>query len=512
MSMSELEAQRTRADMWFRRAGELLDESSVLREQVAAATAAAATMRSEAVTARSVADDLARRCSLLSQQVAEQQGSAAAVEKECGIELVPDRAAQQRAEQARDDERHRRELLSSELEAARSGQRRIQVDLDRERRIRQRVEEELERERRERERCEAELERERRGREDCVERLEREWRERERCEEEIGQQRRRADSLRRRVGDLEAALDQVASQAQERKQLQLKTAPSPPPRPSLPATAVSLGGPGVCGSDAEPTGAAAVNALVTATDDVRVGPAGIEGYEATERAISLLVRGVLSDELKVLGEGLRATATEQAEAACNSRIAILETAVGQLVGALDAETHRLLLKWRGQLEATLRENKMLREQGRVAHIKTVDLKNALQRAQQRDEDDPAQSGREVGAAASSIRSGANETLAAVPAARPPAKERAQSWTRTRAARNSPQMLARVQCQSQGLVHPPAAPGQGLPRWDGHASPTPPTVPSGAAALPPVPVAWQPAYATAHVPVCYYPWAYPSAPQ
>ena len=45
----------TRADMWFRRAGELLDEVSKLREQVASATAVAALVKAEAAGAGTTA-------------------------------------------------------------------------------------------------------------------------------------------------------------------------------------------------------------------------------------------------------------------------------------------------------------------------------------------------------------------------------------------------------------------------------------------------------------------------
>ena len=45
---NEEDAQRTRADLWFRRAGELLEEVGQLRHQVVAATAVAAQVRTEA--------------------------------------------------------------------------------------------------------------------------------------------------------------------------------------------------------------------------------------------------------------------------------------------------------------------------------------------------------------------------------------------------------------------------------------------------------------------------------
>ena len=41
---------------------------------------------------------------------------------------------------------------------------------------------------------------------------------------------------------------------------------------------------------------------------------------------------------------------DAARAACDARVATLERAVGELLGALDAETHRLLLKWRRESE------------------------------------------------------------------------------------------------------------------------------------------------------------------
>ena len=105
----------TRADMWFRRAGELLDEVSKLREQVASATAVAAlvkaeaagagtTARSEVAAARSEAAALAAKCDLLQRQIDERTESLAL-----------------------DDEHRRRHV--AEIEAERSEKRRMALEL-----------------------------------------------------------------------------------------------------------------------------------------------------------------------------------------------------------------------------------------------------------------------------------------------------------------------------------------------------------------------------------------------
>ena len=39
--------------------------------------------------------------------------------------------------------------------------------------------------------------------------------------------------------------------------------------------------------------------------------------------------------------------------------------MGELLGALDAETHRLLTKWRGRLDTAERENRRLKEELRL---------------------------------------------------------------------------------------------------------------------------------------------------
>jgi hypothetical protein len=118
------------------------------------------------------------------------------------------------------------------------------------------------------------------------------------------------------------------------------------------------------------------------------------GRSATERALSLLVRGIVGGELGRVLDELRNAAVEKAEAACSSRVAVLEAAVGELLGSMDAETHRLLLKWRAQVESTRRENAVLRDQQRRAHVHALDQKQLIQSLrleQQRRQPPPQQS-------------------------------------------------------------------------------------------------------------------------
>ncbi len=61
----------TRADMWFRRAGELLDEVSKERERSAAATGEAAMAKAMAARAESRADELRARCEELERNLDE---------------------------------------------------------------------------------------------------------------------------------------------------------------------------------------------------------------------------------------------------------------------------------------------------------------------------------------------------------------------------------------------------------------------------------------------------------
>ena len=101
------------------------------------------------------------------------------------------------------------------------------------------------------------------------------------------------------------------------------------------------------------------------------------GVLADESTLTVAARSVLTEELERLVGELRNGAVEQAELACSGRVALLEKAVHELMTAMDGETHRLLLKWRGALEASRRENGLLQEQLRVAHVRAIDMGNLI---------------------------------------------------------------------------------------------------------------------------------------
>lgn len=364
----------TRADMWFRRAGELLDEVSKLREQVASATAVAAlvkaeaagagtTARSEVAAARSEAAALATKCDLLQRQIDERTESLAL-----------------------DDEHRRRHV--AEIEAERSEKRRMALELSYVQQARDIAEKELGSERRARERAEGELAAEKQAR--------------QLADAERARQEQRANTLRGQVADLEHLLE--LAQRETRRHVEQATTPmrasaalvAPtaivPPAPAVPSVPPSLPSvsPPVSPQAPPAPPAPETMAVVSAAelDDTA------SGRSATERALSLLVRGIVGGELGRMLDELRNAAVEKAEAACSSRVAVLEAAVGELLGSMDAETHRLLLKWRAQVESTRRENAVLRDQQRRAHVHALDQKqliHSLRLEQQRRQPPPQQS-------------------------------------------------------------------------------------------------------------------------
>ena len=374
----------TRADMWFRRAGELLDEVSKLREQVASATAVAAlvkaeaagagtTARSEIAAARSEAASLAAKCDLLQHQIDERTASVAI-----------------------DDELRRRHV--AEIEAERSEKRRMALELSYVQQARDIAEKEMGSERRARERTEGELAAEKQAR--------------QLADAERVRQEQRANTLRGQVADLEHLLElaqretrrhveQAASPMRASAALVAPTAivPPAPAVPVVPPSQPSVSPPAPPEPPAPPAALVPVPAS-SAPMTMAVVPAAepddtASGRSATERALSLLVRGIVGGELGSLLDELRNAAVEKAEAACSSRVAVLEAAVGELLGSMDAETHRLLLKWRAQVESTRRENAVLREQQRLAHVHALDQKqliHSLQMEQQRRQQPPQQSG------------------------------------------------------------------------------------------------------------------------
>ena len=352
----------TRADMWFRRAGELLDEVSKLREQVASATAVAAlvkaeaagagtTARSEVAAARSEAAALAAKCDLLQRQIDERTESLAL-----------------------DDEHRRRHV--AEIEAERSEKRRMALELSYVQQARDIAEKELGSERRARERAEGELAAEMQAR--------------KLADAERARQEQRANTLRGQVADLEHLLE--LAQRETRRHVEQATSPMRAsaalvaPTAIVPPSLPSVSPPVSPQAPPAPETMAVVSAAEP--DDTA------SGRSATERALSLLVRGIVGGELGSVLDELRNAAVEKAEAACSSRVAVLEAAVGELLGSMDAETHRLLLKWRAQVESTRRENAVLRDQQRRAHVHALDQKqliHSLRLEQQRRQQPPQQS-------------------------------------------------------------------------------------------------------------------------
>ena len=69
-TMSESVDHKERAEMWFKRAGELVGEVSTQRATAAAATAMAATATAEATAARAEAAALKERCARLEESLA----------------------------------------------------------------------------------------------------------------------------------------------------------------------------------------------------------------------------------------------------------------------------------------------------------------------------------------------------------------------------------------------------------------------------------------------------------
>ena len=408
---TEAAEQRMRADMWFRRSGELLHELTNERQAAATATALAATARAQASAASQEATGLRERCEALARELgglralASTVGANAPLSSSSGDDSMirradADAAAERLEAKVRAEEQAamREELLSAreELEAERT--------------------------------------------------------ERRRAEEAATRHQQRVDSLRQQVDHLSEQLETREREHHEMaallgavrscEQLELASASSPRPasaasgghrvsvspqvtanlggsggggrsggsiepvlevspefvaeippaarEPPAPRTTVSFSSPVALPASRPPNRAATLSRAGLAgsgqADAAGEGPSRVAKLPPSAASsvalpsaqeLSELVRGVLGGELSSLVAQLRDAAVGQAEKACDARVAVLETAVGELLGAMDAETHRLLLKWRGQLEATLRENRVLKEQQRVHHVAQLDLKNQL---------------------------------------------------------------------------------------------------------------------------------------
>ncbi len=291
----------TRADMWFRRAGELLDEVSKERERSAAATGEAAMAKAMAARAESRADELRARCEELERNLDEERRARA----KSGTALARDV----------NDAEERMLLLDDECK-----------------RLKGLLEEE---------------------------RSEKQQRSRA-LEEQLADEKAKRAALQKQIEALSNALESSERHAHELRE------------------AGSVGSSGEGGDDEEkekgyPSPSTPTGALVCVE---RAPPA--DG-DAARSALETMARDVLGGELERLVSELRDGAVEQAEEACNARVALLEKAVGELLTAMDGKTHHLLLKWRGQLEATKRESEVLKDQLRTQHVRGVDLRNHIKR-------------------------------------------------------------------------------------------------------------------------------------
>ena len=327
--MSESVDHKERAEMWFKRAGELVGEVSTQRATAAAATAMAATATAEATAARAEAAALKERCARLEESLARAQ-------------------AAQNAQDA--DLRASNDAQLAEALSA--------LDIQRDGRLR--------------------------------------------AEEEAEKHKRRADAMRSELDRLSTALEErerereweqeqnaaVLAAVRSCPQLELPlTSPSlpPPPPPTLEAPPPLSESRGVrfaaAAASNEQAAAGTSTALVPAAAEE--SGAGSGGGGGERHALSSLVREVLGGELRSLVHQLESTAVTKAEEACNTRISILETAVGELIGVLDAETHQLLVRWKRQMEDAKKETALLREQARLEHIAKIDLQNALKSEQRK---------------------------------------------------------------------------------------------------------------------------------
>ena len=115
-----LTADSTRAEMWMRRAGELVGELAEQRKANATVTALAATAtasatdaRADAAAARAEAQAMSERCAGLERDFEERVAAAVA---DAAAELDAQRSARQRAEEEADRQTRRADSLRSELD------------------------------------------------------------------------------------------------------------------------------------------------------------------------------------------------------------------------------------------------------------------------------------------------------------------------------------------------------------------------------------------------------------
>lgn len=421
----EAEEQRWAKEMWFKRSGELLQELSTERQTSAAATAAAAAAKAEAAMARSEvaaarsevkaaeakAELLAQKCELLERSLTETQERTA-------IAAVHNPTAQM--DMAETEALPSREQLVAWQEAASEGRKRAEEDAARQRKranaLRTQVDQlSVALEQREREAHDTETDalaaahrgelqtelqtlRERQAG-DAAElaalraRCSHDARElaslRARLEQQRAQhdedlaalrsqgERERADA--RAVISLRSQLEQREREVHE--MAELLNAVRSCSQLELPA-GHAAGGASV-ESVSKPSSTSQIVAASPPPPNTDVALPAASEFAALASELTTLVRdsvrGALGGEMRKLVDELRNTAVAKAEAACDMRIATLEVAVGELLGALDAETHRLLTKWRGRLDTAERENRRLKEELRLHHVAALDLKGQLKK-------------------------------------------------------------------------------------------------------------------------------------
>lgn len=401
---SELDEQRMRADMWFRRSGELLAELTKEKTASAAATAMAASARAEASAASREMTDLREQCNALLN-----------AQKERSSMAIP-HLHLERSDALSSPSKPQTAGTSPELEAMREELLAVQSQLQMERDERQRQAHRIEA-----------LREQVRVLSEQLEAREREHHEMaalvgavRSCEQlSVGAvvspappaKGSEAGAMAKRGSDDTPFVSSSAAASLAGRatiSTELSTQPilglSPefvaeiPPATSNAATAqscrrratsssISLSSPFVLPGAEKPIpvpSAVVAASICTAEPTANAGSAPPSTVPPASFRASLyaelhgLIHGVLTHELEHLVLQLRDAAVSHAEKACDSRVAVLETAVGELLSAMDAETHHLLLKWRGQLEATQRENRVLKEQQRVHHIQALDLNKALQ--------------------------------------------------------------------------------------------------------------------------------------
>ena len=305
--------------MWFRRAGELVAEVSTHKREAAAATALAAQATAEAMATKKEAEAARAEAAALSERCAQLEEAA--------------RHRNPEVEELLDAERHARIQAEAEVEHQKQRAASLRSQLD--------------------ELSEALAQREReahasREQNEAVLAAVRSCAQLDLPSEDAAPTEALAEE------PAEAEEDDGTDGAEELKEVDGSEV-VPPPRAAASLSA-RAGAPPV--------------AMASSTLDVR-------------DALGAMIRDVLGGELSHLVTELRSSAVSTAEAACDARVEVLERAVGELLGALDAESHRLLVKWKRQADDAQKEARTLHEQLRLQHVAHVDAQNELKKASRR---------------------------------------------------------------------------------------------------------------------------------